>query len=158
LEIGYSLLDIGHSLFLIHSKRAVACLLAGLFLMGCAAVMSQVESPNMKTIEGSVWYRERMLLPPEAEVRVTLEDVTKMDVKAELIAETRFTPKGGPPFSFTLSYDPAKINAKGRYTLRARILVGKQLMFTCTEHIPAFDRDSNHPVKILVYRVSGINT
>ena len=139
----------------IGSKQGVAWLLAALFLMGCAAQISHVESAGMKTIKGSVWYRERMLLPPEAEVHVTLEDISRMDVKSELIAETRFTPKGGPPFPFTLSYDPARTHDKGRYALRARILVSDKLMFTSTEHIPAFDRDLEKPVEILVSRVVG---
>ena len=39
---------------------------------------------SMKKIEGSVWYRERMLPPPDAMVIVTLEDVAKMDVASEL--------------------------------------------------------------------------
>ena len=141
-----------------HPRWATTYLLATLFLMGCAAGMNQVESTDVKAIDGSVWYRERMLLPPGAEVHITLEDISRMDVKSELIAETRLTPKGGPPFFFTLLYDPAKINDKSRYALRARILMGKQLMFTSTEHIPAFKRDPSQPVKILVYRISGSNT
>jgi putative lipoprotein len=119
--------------------------------------MSQVESPNMKTIEGSVWYRERMLLPPEAEVHVTLEDISRMDVKSELIAETRFIPKGGPPFSFTLSYDPAKIHDNGRWALRAHIQLDDKLMFTSTDHIPAFSNAPDQPVEILVKRVASTN-
>ena len=90
-----------------------------------------------------------MLLPPEAEVRITLEDVSRMGVKSELIAETRFNPKGGPPFSFTLLYDLAKISDKGRYVLRVQIKGNDKLMFTGTEHIPAFKRDTNQPGKFL---------
>ena len=109
----------------------------------------------MGTIEGSVWYRERMLLPPGAEVSITLEDVARADAKSELLAETRFQPQGGPPWTFTLSYDPAKILDKGRYALRARIEVNEKLMFTSMEHIPAFDRDPAKPFKIMVLRVAG---
>jgi putative lipoprotein len=138
-----------------HPKWTAAFLLAALFLTGCAAGMNQVASTDVNVIEGSVWYRERMLLPPEAEVRITLEDISRMDVKSELIAETRFTPKGGPPFSFTLSYDPAKINDKSRYALRARILVDKQLMFTSTDHNPAFHDNADQPIEILVKRVKS---
>ena len=108
----------------------------------------------MGTIEGSVWYRERMLLPPNAEVYVALEDVARMDTLADVIASTRFTPQGGPPWAFTLTYDPAKIHEKGRYALRARIALKNKLMFISTEHIPAFDRDSDTPIEIMVSRVA----
>jgi putative lipoprotein len=112
----------------------------------------------MNKIEGNVWYRERMLLPPDSEVSIILEDVARMDVSAELIAVTRFKPQGGPPYSFTLAYDPAKIHEKGRYALRARIEANGRLIFTSTEHIPAFDRDPDKPVKILVSQVSSTKT
>jgi len=109
----------------------------------------------MSKIEGTVWYRERMLLPPDAEVCITLEDVARMDVKAELIAVTRFKPQGGPPWAFTVEYDTDKIHEKGRYALRARIEANGRLIFTSTEQIPAFDRDPDKPVKILLSRVSS---
>ena len=112
---------------------------------------------SMSKIEGSVWYRERILPPPDAEVSVTLEDVARMDVSAELIAVTRFKPQGGPPWAFILEYDPAKIHEKGRYALRARIEADGRLIFTSTEHIPAFSRDPGKPVKILVSQVSRTN-
>jgi len=110
---------------------------------------------SMSKIEGSVWYRERMLLPPDAELSIILEDVARMDVKADLIAVNRFKPQGGPPWAFSLEYDPAKIHEKGRYALRARIEANGRLLFTSTEHIPAFDRDPDKPVKILVSQVSS---
>ena len=136
------------------SSPMTACLLAALFLSVFVWIEAS-ETSYVDTIEGTVWYRERMLLPPEAEVRVTLEDVSRMDVKSELISETRFKPHDSPPFSFTLSYDPAKIQANHRYALRARIEVNHKLMFISTEHIPAFDRDPDEPLNILVSRVAG---
>ena len=57
---------------------------------------------DMKAIEGSVWYRERMALPPNAEIRISLEDVARMDVPSEVIATTRIEPQGGPPWDFSL--------------------------------------------------------
>ena len=56
----------------------------------------------MKSITGQIWYRERMLLPPTAEIKVYLEDVSKMDVAAEVITMTTLSPEGGPPWKFVL--------------------------------------------------------
>jgi hypothetical protein len=69
--------------------------------MGYIAGVNEPKETDMGTIEGTVWYRERLLLPPGAELSITLEDIARMDVKSELIAETRFIPKGGPPWEFT---------------------------------------------------------
>jgi putative lipoprotein len=109
----------------------------------------------MKTVKGSVWYRERMMLPPNAEITVTLEDVSRMDVAADILATTTFSPSGGPPWDFSMEYDPAKIDSRHRYAVRARIEVNGQLMFTNTQQIPAFPAAEGEPLEILVSRVGG---
>jgi putative lipoprotein len=113
------------------------------------------DTDAMKTIEGSVWYRERMALPPNAEIHIFLEDVARMDVPSQVIATTSLVPEGGPPWDFSLAYDPRKLHDRGRYVLRARIEADGQLLFISTEHIPAFSRDAGSPVEILVSRVGG---
>ena len=90
-----------------------------LTLATLAACGGPLFGPKMKSIEGSVWYRERIAPPPDAVIRITLEDIAKMDVPAELIAETSITPEGGPPWNFILAYDPSKIHERGRYAVDA---------------------------------------
>ncbi len=132
-------------------------LLAFAFLFITMADASSVKAgtDTMKTIEGSIWYRERMLLPANAEVKVYLEDVSRMDVAADVIATTLLGAENGPPWDFSLQYDSARLHEKGRYALRVRIEVNDRLMFISTEHIPAFDQEPGTPVKIMVSRVGG---
>lgn len=138
-------------------KRIAWLLVVGL-CMGCTPHTQNPGTTALQKIEGSVWYRERMLLPPSAEVYVALENVARMDVAADVIASTRFTPRGGPPWDFALTYDSARMDDKGRYALRARIEVNARLMFINTQHVPAFDRAPGTPVKIMVSRVAGAPT
>jgi len=109
----------------------------------------------MKSITGQVWYRERMLLPPMAEIKLYLEDVSKMDVSAEVIAMTTLSPEGGPPWKFVLAYDPARIDSRHCYALRARIEVDGRLLFTNTSHIPAFIQPEGVLIDILVSHVGS---
>lgn len=133
----------------------IIALLLGLGLVsGCTSKDDSADKGDA-SIEGSVTYRERMMLPPNAEITVFLEDVAKADVKADRIAKMSVAHEGGPPFEFELEYDKSRITDKGRYALRARIEVDGQLMFTNTEHIPAFDHDPGTPVEIMVSRVGG---
>ena len=104
-------------------------------------------------ISGTVIYRERMALPPQATVTVRLEDVSRMDVAADVLAESRFPAESGPPFAFRLDYDPAEITEGRRYALRASIHLEDRLLFTNTEHIPAFGHEGD--VEILVRRTGG---
>jgi putative lipoprotein len=108
---------------------------------------------NTKSIRGTVYYRERMMLPPNSEIRVTLEDISRMDVPSEMMAESRFVARGGPPYGFELNYDPAKIKERRRYGLRARIEVDGRLMFISDQVTPAFHRDLATPIEIRVVRV-----
>lgn len=108
------------------------------------------EAGGMAKIEGSVLYRERMLLPPGIEVEVQLQDISKADAMATVLATVTLTPEGAPPYPFVIEYDPAGIDSRMRYALRASISVGDQLMFTSTDYIDPF---KGNPVEVLVRRV-----
>jgi putative lipoprotein len=105
---------------------------------------------SMARIEGSVLYRERMMLPPGAEVEVQLQDISKADAMATVMASVHITPEGGPPYPFAIEYDPATIDSRMRYALRATITHGDSLMFASTDYIDAF---GGNPVEVLVRRM-----
>ena len=112
--------------------------------------VATVEADGMAKIEGSVFYRERMLLPPGVEVEVQLQDISTADAMATVLATVTLTPEGAPPYPFVIEYDPAGIDSRMRYALRASICVGDQLMFTSTDYIDPF---KGNPVEVLVRRV-----
>ena len=125
----------------------ILALLAGVPVAGLAG------EGGMTTLEGRVFYRERIALPPNAKISVQLEDVARADAPAIVIATTRIGPEGGPPWDFALAYDPLQRDARGRYVVRARIEVDGRLWFTNTDSIPAFDGDGT--VQVLVRRVGS---
>jgi uncharacterized lipoprotein YbaY len=85
-------------------------------------------------VTGTATYRERIALPPDAVFEATLEDVSKADAPAEVIGRARVESPGNPPIQFEIPYDPARIDERHRYAVRARIVVaGKP--FLITEHI-----------------------
>ncbi|MEP5568189.1 MAG: YbaY family lipoprotein [Halioglobus sp.] len=141
------------------SKYATrSCLLAVTMAIGLAACGGDNESENtvtaeesaVSTIEGEVFYRERMMLPPGAEVEIQLQDVSRADALATVMETVMFKPEGGPPYPFTIEYQRADIDERMRYSLRATITLGDQLMFTSTEFIDPF---RGEPISIMVQRV-----
>lgn len=102
-------------------------------------------------IEGSIFYRERMMLPSEALIEVQFQDISQADAMASVLATVELAARGGPPYAFAIDYDPARIDKRRRYALRASISVGDNLMFTSTDYIDPF---SGNPVEILVSRVA----
>ena len=72
----------------------VTSLLFGAALVGCQTSqttdMKSAEA-SMKTITGTVAYRERIALPPNAVVSVALEDVSLADAPAKAVSYTHLT-------------------------------------------------------------------
>ena len=105
-------------------------------LVGCQATSEtsasqEVVAENTQVISGTVSYRERIALPENAVVTVTLEDISLADAPSTVIATQEVTTDGKQvPFAFELSYDNNKIKANHRYNMRATIHVDGKLRFT----------------------------
>ena len=135
-------------------RHVTLLVLVSLLCHGLAPARSS-PADTMNIIEGTVWYRERMLPPPGAQVIVILEDVSPVSAAADEIAVSRFTPQGGPPWEFKLPYDREKIRPERRYALRVRIEANGRLLFINTEGLPILENGSEKRVRVMVSRVSG---
>lgn len=137
-------------------QRAIAIILGGsltLFSVGCASGGKHPEA----TVTGTVTYRERIALPPQAIFEATIEDVSRADAPTGFIGSTRMDSPGNPPIHFTIPYDPTRIDAKHSYAVRARITVDGQLMFTTDTSYPVFATGHSGPVELLL-RQTGSST
>ena len=107
------------------------------------------DMPGAK-VDGSASYRERMALPADAVFEATLEDVSRADAPARVIGRARIEPAGQPPFRFSIGYDPAQIQARGSYVVRARVLRAGQLLFTTDRHYPL--PQAGHHAELMLVR------
>ncbi len=139
------------------TTAVITSLLMG--LSGCAtteqgsAKAGQAVTIQQHSITANVYYLQRIALPPGAQVSLVLEDISKMDVVAEVIAQQTITAVGSPPYQMDLRYNAAQIKPQHRYALRARIELNGQLLFTNTEQVDAFTNQDAKPTKILVSQV-----
>lgn len=125
-------------------------LLTGLVLLAPA------DSGQMtKTVTGEATYRERIALPPNAVFEAILEDVSRQDVPAEVIARTRLENPGQPPFRFSIAYDPARIVDSHSYSIRARVSVAGNLMFTMDRSYPVLTQGHGSETPIIMMRRAG---
>jgi len=115
----------------------------------------ETDQSLLQVISGEVWYRERMALPPGAEVIVTLEDQSRADAPATVITDYTHIVDGQGPYSFRLVYDPVAIDERMSYGLRARIVHDGELMFSSTERIDPFAGLPGEPVRIMVSRTAA---
>jgi putative lipoprotein len=139
------------------------CCLSALWLAACTTSPTttspesgnaQVSAPVVKdSVTGTVAYRERMALPPAAVVRLQLQDVSRQDVAATIIDSVTIRPNGKQvPISFTLRYDPARIQENSTYAVQARITVDGNLLFINDVSYPVITRGNSKQVQMMLRR------
>jgi len=106
------------------------------------------------TLKGTAMYRERMALPPGAVFEATLQDVSKADAPAEVLGSTRLEGPGNPPIRFEIRYDPARIEPRHSYAVRARILVDGKPFFITDQHYPVLTRGKGNRVELMLRRAN----
>ncbi|MBX9410026.1 YbaY family lipoprotein [Pseudomonas baetica] len=125
-----------------------------LTILAAAALLSACQSttPAGKvSLDGEVFYLQRIALPPSATLSVSLQDVSLADAPAVVLDEQKGPVKGQVPLPFHLSYDPAQVKPGHRYSVSARIEVNGELMFITTEnHAVQLDGNDPQPLKIRV--------
>ena len=140
------------------SKAALLFVLAAL-LVGCQGERDSAGEPQaMSTLTGTVIYRERIALPADATIEVRLEDVSRADAPAEVVATQTIAPGGRQvPIPFEIAYAPQRIEPNRRYGLRAAIRSASgELMFTTTTHHAVLEPGAAiSGIELLVQRVGS---
>ena len=109
-----------------------------------------------RTLNGTVAYLQRIALPPNAIIEVSLQDVSKMDAPAEVLDSVKIPSAGRQvPIPFTLHYDPAQIDERYTYTVSARITVDGVLTWISKTQNPVLTRGApTDNVEIIVEQVA----
>ena len=126
-----------------------------LFALSALLGACQSMQPAPKSsLDGEVFYLQRIALPPTATLSVSLQDVSLADAPAVVLDEQSGPVKGQVPLPFHLNYDPAQVKPGHRYAVSARIEVDGKLMFISTEHHGVqLDGKDPQPLKIRVNAV-----
>jgi uncharacterized lipoprotein YbaY len=105
----------------------------------------------MAAVTGTVTYRQRMALSPNAVVEVKLLDVSRADAPAVTIAQQTIRPAGRQvPIKFEIQYDPGHIDQRHRYTIQPRILKDGQLQFINTKAYPVITGGNPNTIAVIV--------
>ncbi len=111
----------------------------------------KVQTAVTNTIDIKVFYLDRSQLPPSAELKVILEDVSKTDTKSEIVASRTFVLETAPPYSVSLSVDKTKIKPSRQYSVRANIRKDGELLYTSTMRHDPFATQT--PIQIKLSKV-----
>ncbi|WP_327439865.1 YbaY family lipoprotein [Pseudomonas donghuensis] len=127
--------------------KKLSLILLGSLLAAC----SSTPEASKASLDGEVFYLQRIALPPAATLSVALQDVSLMDAPAVTLASQSGPVKGNVPLPFHLNYDPAQVKPGHRYAVSARIELDGKLLFINTEHHGVqLDGNDPQPVRIKV--------
>jgi uncharacterized lipoprotein YbaY/heat shock protein HslJ len=126
-------------------------LLSGPLLLLLAA--APAPAPEAAAITGSAAWRERVALPRGAVFEAVLEDVSRADAPAIVVARQRLSPAGAPPFAVRIPYAPARIQPGRRYVVRATLWAGATTRWATDPAVPVLTRGTGTTVELVLERV-----
>ncbi|MBY5948768.1 YbaY family lipoprotein [Photobacterium rosenbergii] len=129
----------------------ISALAVALVVSACTSMIQQ--DADLEAVTGTLTYKERIALPNNARITVTLADVSKMDVAADVISSQAFLADGQQvPFNYQLNFSRQEIVPNHTYAVSARIEVdGKLLFITDTaNHVLTDQAESTRKDLVLV--------
>lgn len=123
-----------------------------LLLAGCASLAPESETTK---VTGEAIYLERIAAPPEARLKVVLEDISIADAPAKQVGEVTINKAGQPPYPFTIEYDEEQIDPRHTYRLAARLYDGEELLFATDEVHQVITRGFPSKATLRLRRVQG---
>ena len=121
------------------------CLAIAVALSACADKSAQVPVPapdsnginslsqqsiQQPNVSGTIWIKQRVALPPDAVLTVTLSDASLADAPSKVLAQRAVRTEGKQaPFSFVLPYNPSDVQPNARILLSAAVTINDKLVF-----------------------------
>lgn len=104
---------------------------------------------------GELFFLERIALPPGAQVRIQLRDVSRVGAPAIVLASQEFAAGTGGPYPFSISAPSNVVPANARLTVFAQILAGGRLLFITDTNNPVSATSPNAPMSIRMVSVAA---
>lgn len=148
-----------------RSLLLIVALSSGLALAGCnddsaegdQGDVQQAEMANQQTISGTLSFAETGdSLPEGTQVHLTLNDVSRADAPAELIAKKTISVDQAVPTDFTLAYSADDVVTNHAHAVRAEIHDedGKLLWTTTTANLVKVGSDADQaPIAVVLHPI-----
>jgi len=134
-------------------KRLKIMAVASLMLLLAACLTTKAEPTA--TVRGEAMYRERLAVPPGAQLEILLLDVSRADAPSQTIGSVTLTDVGQPPYPFEIAYRPDQIVSSHQYVVRARLTHEGRLLFTTDQAYPVITAGHPTEVQLVLKRVAA---
>src|SRR5262245_20427265 len=125
----------GH-LILMASLACLAAPAAG----GAGEKDKDKDKDKKPAVTGTIEFRAKAVLGRGTVVSIQLQDVSKADVRAEVVGQQFIKDVEEFPIKFAVGYDPKAIKPNHTYALSIRILVRGKLEYLNDTRIPVLTR------------------
>jgi uncharacterized lipoprotein YbaY len=122
-------------------------------VIGAGETRLTFRAARTATVQVTVFYRERIAMPPNAVLIVTLADVSRADAPADTLAIRRIEEPGNVPIDVELTYDPSMIDERFTYAVRATIEVDGAMWWSSTQVHRVLTGGAPDHVEVMVTRV-----
>lgn len=127
-----------------------------LLALSLAVGIAHAQQGSFIDVSGNLAYRERIALPPNAEIVIRVLDTSRADAPAQPLAEKRLIANGAqPPIPFVLTVDRDLVRPGARITLTADIYRGRTLLFTTRGIHPVLTNDQPAHADLMLVAVAG---
>ncbi|UYA59361.1 YbaY family lipoprotein [Pectobacterium colocasium] len=112
---------------------------------------SQRPAVAMPAVTGTVNIRQRIALPHNAVLTVTVSDASLADAPSKVITQRVMRTEGKQaPFQFDLPYNPADIQPNARILLSAAIAIDNRIVMVTENVLPVISNGVNNADLVLV--------
>lgn len=112
---------------------------------------SQNPVVSMPAVSGTVNIRQRIALPANAVLTVTVSDASLSDAPSKVITQRVMRTDGKQaPFSFSLPYNPADIQPNARILLSAAVAIDNRIVMVTENVLPVISNGANNADLVLV--------
>lgn len=99
-------------------------------------------------VRGVAHITESRAVPLNAVFEARVEDVSRADAPARVVGRTRIENPGSPPIVFTIPIEVDPLDPRGRYSVRATLSLGGQLLMTTDRMVPVLTGGSGRHVEL----------
>ncbi|MDF9393467.1 MULTISPECIES: YbaY family lipoprotein [Methylococcus] len=136
-------------------KGLAFALIAPLYLSACSLFHSDETNPHFAKVTGTVNWHDRVELNPDAELIVSLEDVTRHDVRPVLVGLAEDTWPGSSPVAFEISFDRRMVAEDRHYQVKAVVKQGGETVLASRHGVPVLTFGHPDRADLELHRVAG---
>ena len=133
----------------------IRVLLSFALLCGLLAACGTDEEPVAAVepedrVSGTVTHNEAIALSASAWLEIKLEDVSRKDARARVVAQKRIRGLEKMPVAFELPYDPTDIDERMSYRISAQVYDKGKVLLVTDKNVPVLTRGAGRQVDLVL--------